>query len=51
MNRTLAAGCLLSVGGLAAYLVGVTTPYPGRAYSVTAIMIGVSLLAVGLGEP
>ncbi|MEM4780100.1 MAG: hypothetical protein QXG03_00835 [Halalkalicoccus sp.] len=49
MNRTFAAGVALTVGGFGAYLVGITMPYPGRSLSVSAIMVGVALLSVGVG--
>jgi hypothetical protein len=47
MNRTLGAGIALSLAGLAAYAAGVWTPYPGRAFSVTAVMVGLTLVAIG----
>ncbi|WP_435178695.1 hypothetical protein [Halorussus sp. AFM4] len=52
MNPSLAAGAALTVAGVVGYLVGVVEPYPGRAFSVTAVMVGVTLLAIGRGgEP
>lgn len=56
MNRILAAGLVLTVGGVIGYGigvagdVGVVDPYPGRAFTVTGVMIGITLMAVGLGE-
>jgi hypothetical protein len=50
MNTALAAGCVLTVVGLAGYAVGVAVAYPGRAFSVTSVMVGVTLLAVGRGS-
>jgi hypothetical protein len=47
MNRTLTAGLLCTSAGLVGYAVGVLRPYPGRALSVTAVMIGITLFAVG----
>jgi len=47
MNRIRAAGLALTLGGVAGYLAGVATPYPGRAFSVTAVMVGVTLAAIG----
>jgi len=47
MNRTMAVGAALSVAGLAAYLVGVEVAYPGRSLSVTAVMVGLTLVATG----
>jgi hypothetical protein len=40
------AGSVLTLAGLAGYAVGTTTPYPGRAFSVTSVMIGVTLVAI-----
>ncbi|WP_166035612.1 hypothetical protein [Halorussus pelagicus] len=49
MNTALAAGLALTVAGLGGYLVGIAAPYPGRAFSVTGVMVGVTLLAIGWG--
>jgi len=51
MNPTLGGGIALSVAGLAAYAAGVWVPYPGRAFSVTAVMVGVGLVALGRSAP
>jgi hypothetical protein len=50
MNWTLTVGLVLTAGGLIGYLVGTAHPYPGRAFSVTAVMIGVTIVAVGGNE-
>jgi len=47
MDSVRAAGSALTVLGLVGYAVGVSTPYPGRAFAVTAVMVGVTLAAVG----
>jgi hypothetical protein len=47
MNRTLLAGLVCTALGLAGYALGVARPYPGRALSVTAVMVGITLFAVG----
>lgn len=47
MNRTLGLGAGLSLLGLAGYVIGVRTAYPGRAFSVMALMVGATLLAIG----
>ena len=47
MNRFVLVGTLLTVAGLVGYVVGIQVPYPGRAFSITALMVGVSLLALG----
>jgi len=49
MNRTRAAGVSLTVGGVTGYLAGLAAPYPGRAFSVTAVTVGVTLAAIGSG--
>lgn len=46
MNRLVAAGAAFLALGLVGYAVGVSTPYPARSLSVTAIMIGITLIAV-----
>lgn len=47
MDRTFIVGAVLSVAGLCGYLVGVLVAYPGRAFSLTAIMVGITLAAIG----
>jgi hypothetical protein len=47
MNRTLGTGIALSLLGILAYAAGVWTPYPGRAFSVTTVMVGLTLVAIG----
>ncbi|MFC4551596.1 MULTISPECIES: hypothetical protein [Halorussus] len=50
MNSALAAGVALTAAGLVGYLVGILAPYPGRAFSVTGVMVGITLLAIGSAE-
>jgi hypothetical protein len=50
MNTALVAGLALTLAGLVGYLVGVTAPYPGRAFSVTGVMVGITLLAIGRSD-
>jgi hypothetical protein len=40
-------GAVVTAAGVGGYLAGLVAPYPGRAFSVTALMVGVTLLAVG----
>ncbi|GAA0658138.1 hypothetical protein [Salarchaeum japonicum] len=47
MDSVRAAGGLLTALSLLAYAAGVLQPYPGRAFSVTGVMVGVTLAAVG----
>lgn len=51
MNRELVFGAVLTAGGLVGYVLGLFVAYPGRAFAVTAVMVGVTLLAVGGGRP
>lgn len=46
MNRVFAAGIILSVLGLAGYVFATVTAYPGRAFTVTGVMIGITLVAI-----
>lgn len=47
MERLRALGAGLSVLSVAGYLVGVVAAYPGRAFSITGLMVGLTLYAVG----
>lgn len=47
MNRTRSAGVVLTAAGVAGYLAGVATPYPGRAFTVTAVIVGITLASIG----
>jgi hypothetical protein len=47
MNRVLLAGTLVALLGATGYVVGVARQYPGRAFSLTAVMLGITLLAMG----
>lgn len=46
MHRVRTAGIILAVVGTAGYLVGITTSYPGRAFTVTLVMLGTTLVAI-----
>jgi len=50
MDRTFIAGAGLTVAGVCGYVVGVLVTYPGRAFSLTAIMIGITLASIGEGR-
>lgn len=47
MNVVLATGIGLTTLGVAGYLVGLSVAYPGRAFSVTGVMLGITLVAIG----
>lgn len=49
MHRTRALGAGLTLLGVAGYVAGVLTPYPGRAFSVTAVIVGLTLVSIGGG--
>ncbi|SDM83591.1 hypothetical protein SAMN04487949_2750 [Halogranum gelatinilyticum] len=50
MNAELVAGGLLTGLGVVGYLVGAVAPYPGRAFSLSGVMVGITLLAIGYGR-
>lgn len=47
VNRSFAMGALLTVLGLVGYGLGLGVAYPGRAFSLTVVMVGITLAAVG----
>jgi hypothetical protein len=47
MDRLWLLGVALTAVGLLGYVVGVSVDYPGRAFSVTAVMVGLTLFALG----
>lgn len=47
MQRERAVGVALSVLSLGGYVAGIWVAYPGRAFSITAFMVGVTLVAIG----
>ena len=49
MQRVRALGAAVTLLGLAGYLAGVGTAYPGRALSLPAVMVGLTILAIGGG--
>ncbi|MEZ3114919.1 hypothetical protein RYH80_03175 [Halobaculum sp. MBLA0147] len=46
MDRSTLLGAALTAVGLVGYAVGVAVAYPGRAFSVTAVTVGLALLVV-----
>lgn len=46
MNWARLAGAGLFAVGLTGYVVGIYVEYPGRAFSITAIIVGVALVAI-----
>jgi hypothetical protein len=50
MNRATLAGLGLSLVGFAGYVAGVSVAYPGRGFSITALMSGIAL-AIIFREP
>lgn len=51
MNRLLAVGATTLGVGVVAYGVGIFVAYPGRAFSLTAVMVGLALVVVGRTMP
>lgn len=50
MDRYSIAGVALCAVGLAGYVAGISVAYPGRAFSVAAVMVGITLLAIPAGS-
>lgn len=46
MNRLVVAGTILVALGVAGYAAGVLVAFPGRSFSVTAVMVGITLIAI-----
>lgn len=47
-GRTVArVGLLLTALGFVGYVAGIAEPYPWRAFSVTAVMVGITLASIG----
>lgn len=46
MNRVTAVGFVLTATGLLGYAAGAAVAYPGRSFSVTAVMVGITLIAI-----
>ena len=49
MNRVRAVGLGLTGLAVVGYVLGVEAPYPGRALSVTGLMVGIALIAMSGG--
>ena len=47
MTRLRTVGAVLTVLSLGGYVAGIYVPYAGRALSVTAVMVGLTLVAIG----
>jgi hypothetical protein len=46
IDRYTITGLCLFVAGVAGYVVGIYVTYPGRAFSIAVVMIGIALAAV-----
>lgn len=47
MNRSMVAGGVVTALGIAGYGVGIAVAYPGRAFSLAALMVGITMVLVG----
>ncbi len=47
MNRSTISGVALSLVGFIGYVAGIYVAYPGRAFSITAVIVGIALVAIG----
>lgn len=50
MKRLRAVGAIVTALGIGGYIVGVAIAYTGRAFAVTVVMVGLTLLAIGGSE-
>lgn len=50
MNTVSGVGALLTVAGVVGYIAGAVVAYPGRELSLTALMVGVTMLAIGRSD-
>lgn len=50
MQPVALAGAACTLLALVGYGVGLLAPYPGRAFTLTGMMVGVALVAVGLAR-
>jgi hypothetical protein len=50
MQRVAVLGAACTVLALVGYGAGVVTAYPGRAFAITGLMVGTTLLAVGIAR-
>lgn len=48
MDHVLAIGIVLTSTGLIGYVLGIAVSYPGRAFAVAVVMVGVTLTSIGL---
>lgn len=46
MHRSTLVGIGLFAVGLVGYVVGIYVAYPGRAFSITAVVVGIALAAI-----
>lgn len=46
MNRVRLAGFGVATLGVVGYVVGTAVAYAGRAFSLTAVMVGITLVAI-----
>lgn len=51
MDSLAIAGTVLSVIGTVGYAAGIAEPYPGRAFSLTLLMLGVTLALISRSSP
>lgn len=48
MNWTLLIGFISTVAGVLGYTLGIVAPYPGRAFTIIGVMVGITLLSIGV---
>ncbi|MGB9964215.1 hypothetical protein [Halobacterium sp. CBA1126] len=50
MHSLRAAGVAVTAVGVAGYVAGTAVAYPGRAFSITALIVGLTLLSITSGR-
>lgn len=51
MNRGTLVGAGLCFVGLIGYVVGIYVTYPARAFTTTAVMVGITLVGISYRNP
>lgn len=46
MDRRTTTGAVLILVGSLGYVIGIYIAYPGRAFSITALIVGIALVAI-----
>lgn len=50
MNRVTAVGGIVTAASVGTYALAIDVAVPGRAFTVTGVMLGLALVGVGVGR-